>query len=86
MDYIEKLIPHEFKHGKNHGKEEGAGYLLDIKTDAKGLEAHLDELRHRFWKHLKAGMNDLLMNLIENRCKTFLLRSSGLIPRRLRRS
>ena len=50
-DYIEKLIPYEFKHGKNHGKNEGDGYLLDIKTDAKGLEPQLDELNHRFWKH-----------------------------------
>ncbi|NOR50097.1 MAG: hypothetical protein GQ530_03565, partial [Desulfuromonadales bacterium] len=24
-DYIEKLIPHEFKHGKNHGRAEGPG-------------------------------------------------------------
>jgi len=51
-DYIEKLIPHEFRHGKNHGKAEGSGYLFDLKIDAKGLESQLDELKCRFWKHL----------------------------------
>lgn len=51
-DYMEKLIPHEFTHGKNHGKDEGSGYLFDLKIDAKGLESQLDELKHRFWKHI----------------------------------
>ncbi len=51
-DYMEKLIPHEFTHGKNHGKAEGSGYLFDLKIDAKGLESQLDELKHRFWKHI----------------------------------
>ncbi len=51
-EYIEKLIPHEFKHGKNHGKDEGSGYLFDIKTDAKGLEPQLDELNYRFQNHI----------------------------------
>ena len=47
-DYLEKLIPHEFTHGKSHGKVEGPGYLFDLKIDAKGLESQLDELKHRF--------------------------------------
>jgi hypothetical protein len=51
-DYMEKLIPHEFTHGKKHGKTEGPGFLFDLKVDAKGLESQLDELRHRFWKHI----------------------------------
>ena len=51
-EYTEKLIPHEFIHGKKHGKAEGSGYLLDLKIDAKGLESQLDELKHRFWKHI----------------------------------
>ena len=50
--YLEKLIPHEFTHGKNHGKAEGPGYLFDLKIDAKGLESQLDELKHRFWKQI----------------------------------
>lgn len=51
-DYMEKLIPHEFMHGKKHGKAEGSGYRFDLKIDAKGLESQLDELKYRFWKHL----------------------------------
>ncbi len=51
-DYMEKLIPHKFTHGKNHGKAEGPGYLFDLKIDAKGLESQLDELKHRFFKHI----------------------------------
>ncbi len=53
-DYMDTLIPHEFTHGKNHGKSEGRGYLFDLKVDAKGLELHLDELKHRYWKHMSA--------------------------------
>ncbi len=52
-DYIDKLIPHEYKHGKNHGKTEGPGYLLDLKIDAKGLESHLEVLQHRYWEHMR---------------------------------
>lgn len=51
-DYMEKLIPYKFTHGKNHGKAENQGYLLDFKIDANGLESQLDELKHRFWNHL----------------------------------
>jgi hypothetical protein len=51
-DYMEKLIPHEFIHGKNHGKAQGDGYLFDPKIDANGLERQLDELKYRFWEHL----------------------------------
>ncbi len=35
-DYMEKLIPHEFKHGRKHGKAEGSGFLFDMKINAKG--------------------------------------------------
>lgn len=78
MDYIEKLIPHEFKHGKNHGKEEGAGYLLDIKTDAKGLELHLDELKHRLWKHLKAVHEKFIDEFDKKQMKrVFIVNQSG---------
>lgn len=51
-DYMEKLIPYEIIHGKNHGKAQGDGYLFDLKIEAKGLELQLNELKHRFWKHL----------------------------------
>jgi hypothetical protein len=51
-DYVQKLIPYEFKHGENHGKAELSGYLFDIKADAKGMEQQLDELQRRFWEHI----------------------------------
>ncbi len=51
-DYMETLIPHKFIHGKNHGKAQGDGYLFDLKIDANGLQSQLNELKHRFWKHL----------------------------------
>lgn len=57
-DYIEKLIPYEFKPGKNHGKKKGSGYLYDMKVDAGGLEEELKELKHRLWSRLQ-GMLEL---------------------------
>lgn len=59
-DYIETLIQHEFTHGKEHGKPDGSGYLLDIKIDANGMESQLDELKHRFWKHMSHVYERLL--------------------------
>jgi len=52
-DYIEELIPYEFKPGKNHGKREKDGYIHDMKRDANGLEPQLKELTRRFWSHLQ---------------------------------
>ncbi|HED12545.1 MAG TPA: hypothetical protein ENI62_02645 [Gammaproteobacteria bacterium] len=52
-DYIEELIPYEFKPGKDHGKKEGNGYVFDMTEDANGLEPQLKELKQRFWKHLQ---------------------------------
>ena len=76
-DYIEKLIPHEFKHGKNHGKVESSGYLFDIKTDAKGLEPQLDELKYRFWEHL-SRVHERLISEFDKKSKqrVFILNQS----------
>ena len=52
-DYIEELIPYDFKPGNNHGKKEGSGFLYDMKVDAGGLEEELKELKRRFWSHLQ---------------------------------
>lgn len=59
-EYIEKLIPYEFKQGKNHGKAVSSGYLYDMQVDAKGLELQLEDLRHRFWKHLDEVYDKLM--------------------------
>ena len=48
---IRQLIPHEYVDGKNHGKQEKGGYLWDVKIDAAGQEAQLDELKSRFLEY-----------------------------------
>jgi len=76
-DYIEKLIPHKFTHGKNHGKAEGLGYLFDLKIDAKGMESQLDELKHRFFKHI-SDVHERLMDEFDKKSKqcVFILNQS----------
>jgi len=48
-EIIGQLIPHEYVEGKNHGKQEKGGFLWDVKIDAAGQEAQLDELRSRWY-------------------------------------
>jgi hypothetical protein len=48
-DYIDQLIPHNYVDGKNQGKPEAGGFLLDLKLDAEGLEAQLEELQSRWY-------------------------------------
>ncbi len=76
-DYMEKLIPHKFMHGKNHGKAEGLGYLFDLEIDAKGLESQLDELKHRFFKHI-SQVHERLMYEFDKKSKqcVFILNQS----------
>jgi len=52
-DYIEELIPYDFKPGKDYGIEERGGYIFDMKEDANGLEPQLKELQQRFRTHLQ---------------------------------
>ena len=76
-DYMGKLIPHEFTRGNNHGKAEGSGYLFDLKIDAKGKEPQLDELKHRFWKHM-SGVHERLMDEFDKKSnqRIFVLNQS----------
>jgi hypothetical protein len=46
---VERLIPHRYVAGRDHGKKTKGGYLWDTKRDAKGLEGQLDELITRAW-------------------------------------
>jgi hypothetical protein len=48
-EHINQLIPHNFVDGKNQGKPEKGGFLLDMKLDAAGLEAQLEELQSRWY-------------------------------------
>ncbi|MCU7959272.1 MAG: hypothetical protein KZQ58_04590 [gamma proteobacterium symbiont of Bathyaustriella thionipta] len=49
VEIIQQLIPHEYVDGNNHGKQEQGGFLWDVKVDAAGQEAQLDELRSRWY-------------------------------------
>ena len=48
-EIIRQLIPHEYVDGKNHGKQEKGGVFWDVKIDAAGQEAQLDELNSRWY-------------------------------------
>ncbi len=48
-EIIQQLIPHKYVDGKKHGKQEQGGFLWDVKIDAAGQEAQLDELRSRWY-------------------------------------
>ncbi len=48
---IDKLIPHKYVEGKNHGKAEKSGMLWDMEVDANGQEAQLKELNHRWYTY-----------------------------------
>ncbi len=51
-EHIDKLIPHEFKEGKNHGKPVGENYIHDMYIDANGLEEELKDLNELFRNYL----------------------------------
>jgi hypothetical protein len=48
-EIIRQLIPHKYVDGKNHGNQEKGGFVWDVKIDAAGQEAQLDELRSRWY-------------------------------------
>ena len=50
-DHINQLIPHEYVDGKNHGKQEKGGFLWDMKVDAAGQEAQLEELKSLWYSY-----------------------------------
>jgi len=52
FDKINEMIPHEYVDGKNHGKREGQGSIFDMRVEAGGLEAQLDELKDRYYKYV----------------------------------
>lgn len=60
FDKINEMIPHEYVDGKNHGKREGKGSIFDLRVDAGGLEAQLDELKDRYYKYLFSRSESIL--------------------------
>jgi hypothetical protein len=76
-DFIEALIPHELVDGPNHGKSTKGGMLWDMRTEAHGLEAELEELESRGRKYL----NDVYDRLDEqfhkeSDCAVYFLKHS----------
>ncbi len=59
-DYINELIPYNFVEGKSHGKKVKGGSLWDMRRNANGLEAQLEELNARTWKYLNSRSDYLI--------------------------
>lgn len=51
QDCIQKLIPHEYVEGNEHGKQVKDGFRWDMQTDAGGKEKQLDELQSRWYSY-----------------------------------
>jgi len=62
-DMIQRLIPHEYVDGKNHGKEEKSGFLWDIQVNASGMEQQLDELKRQWYQYLQQRWVELSESL-----------------------
>tara|TARA_R110002072_G_scaffold303068_1_gene492519 strand:- start:3035 stop:4075 length:1041 start_codon:yes stop_codon:yes gene_type:complete len=58
-EIIESLIPYDLVDGDDHGKNVDGGMLWDFKTDAKGLEAELEELQSRNRTYLSETYDQL---------------------------
>ncbi len=52
-DLIEQRIPHRLLPGRDHGKPEGDTWVWDMRTEAGGQEALLDELKGRVFRYLR---------------------------------
>ena len=51
-EQIDKLIPHDYREGRHHGKrEKGGGMRWDMRIDANGLEGQLEELKGRCYRY-----------------------------------
>ncbi|MFI5398381.1 MAG: hypothetical protein ACHQ9S_22835 [Candidatus Binatia bacterium] len=59
-DLIEELIPHRYVPGKDHGKIEGECHQWDLRIDAGGQEALLEELRHQTYAYTHERYEALL--------------------------
>ncbi|WP_203434322.1 hypothetical protein [Nitrosococcus halophilus] len=52
FDKIQELIPYEYVGGPEHGKKEGQGRIWDLRVDAGGREAQLEELQGRYDRYM----------------------------------
>lgn len=51
LDKIQEQIPYEYVDGPEHGKRDGKGTIWDLKLDAGGMEAQLQELQDRYYRY-----------------------------------
>ena len=58
-DRMDQLIPHDFVDGPDNGKKTKGGYLWDVKLEAYGLEAQLDELKDRYRDYLNRVLDEM---------------------------
>lgn len=73
-DEIQRLIPHRHVPGPDDGKVEKGLVRWDVRIDAGGQEALLDELHHRVWKYEQARWRELEATWAEDRrCGCYLL-------------
>lgn len=61
--WIDAAIPHEYVEGKHHGERVKGGYRYDIRVDANGREAQLEELEIRCHAYLNARFHCLQSRL-----------------------
>jgi hypothetical protein len=74
-DLIESLIPHELVDGPNHGKNVEGGMVWDMKTEAHGLEAELEELESRARKYVNDVYDQLSKQFHEDSdCAVYFLK------------
>lgn len=64
QDMILHLIPHEYVHGTNHGKQEKDGVLWDMQVDAGGLEQQLKELERQWYQYLQQRWIELSQSFV----------------------
>jgi hypothetical protein len=58
-DELQRLMPHHYVSGPDNGKSEDGMIRWDMRIDAGGQEAMLDELQHRIWSHEQSQWAEL---------------------------
>jgi len=72
QDMIQRLLPHEYVHGKNHGKQEKDGVLWDMQVDAGGLEQQLEELERQWFHYLQQRWTELSQSFTHDAPAVFM--------------
>ncbi len=65
-EFIKELIPHEYEEGKDFGKKESSGFVLDFKLNANGKEKELQDLKDYYNYKLNNKIYDELQDYFFN--------------------